>query len=140
MLNLNRNFFFHLDSIEFMIIFYLGRFTAANTFNILYLYVAEIVPTFFRSRAVSTRLCLNNFGAFIAPFVIRLLVLHQRFPEFWLYSYPRLSVLHFRKLVPKLINLDRKKKITIINLMFLIDCNQLSIRIKINQFFKLFIY
>ncbi|XP_015791241.1 solute carrier family 22 member 12 [Tetranychus urticae] len=60
------------NSIQFMVIFYIGRFTAANTFNILYLYVAEIVPTFFRSRAVSTRLCLNNFGAFIAPFVISL--------------------------------------------------------------------
>lgn len=58
------------DSIEFMLLFYTARLCVSMAFNILYLYAAEIVPTSFRSRAVSTRLCLNNFGALIAPVLI----------------------------------------------------------------------
>ncbi|XP_074603803.1 organic cation/carnitine transporter 2-like isoform X2 [Brevipalpus obovatus] len=63
-------YFLSEHSIEFMLLFYTARLCVSMAFNILYLYAAEIVPTSFRSRAVSTRLCLNNFGALIAPILI----------------------------------------------------------------------
>ncbi|RWS06164.1 solute carrier family 22 member 6-like protein, partial [Dinothrombium tinctorium] len=51
------------ESIFFIVILLIGRFWITITYNVKFLYAAEICPTIVRSRAVSTRLALGAIGS-----------------------------------------------------------------------------